>query len=63
MAREYQPHEDSGIHPDPGDFAFALHEHLADGLGEQSTEYLVDVIRELFAISPAVRRAVLGENE
>lgn len=63
MAREYQPHEESGIHPDPGDFALALHEHLADGLSDQADDYLAEVVQEIFAISPAVRRAVFGEDE
>lgn len=55
---EYRVNPDSGLPEDPAMLAYTMSEAAADGLGEQSTEYLAEVVQELFAIAPAVREAV-----
>lgn len=57
---EYDVNPESGLHPDPGDFAYALAEHLADGLGDQADQYLVEAVQELLHLNPGVREQVLG---
>ncbi len=46
----------SGEHVDPEMFAYTLVEHLADEHGDDTEEYLLRVLAEVFELEPGIRQ-------